>query len=392
MRKNLSCPENLIYIAFASVFMPYIITGMILAVLGIYILCSQHTRTSVFVHNGSSFFFLFTVYTALIALIRDNYIGFVCSLGFFMVFVISYFVRSEITSDIFQKALDICCWMSVVVFVSVVAENLVMSHDEKYRCAGWFFNSNYLCTMMAMMVIVCTYKIIVSQKGRPFYCLIALLCGITMYIAGSIFAFIEVIVGIFTLLILYRKHSVIATVLAVLAIALLALYIFPEIFPRILQSNTSTEQRIRVWDSSLEFIKISPLFGHGFLSYYHLQGIYGSLWKTAHTHNFLFEPILSFGIIGSLFFLIFLWSYYEKVSECKSLLRRQKTTNLILAISAATIIHCTVDLTVMWIQTGLFFALILAGIGVDEKTLNLRIKACLAKSQKSQKSSEEENK
>lgn len=367
--------------------MPYIITGIIMAVLGIYLLCSHHTRSLIFVHSGHTFLILFTVYTALVALIRDNYIGFVCSLGFFTVFVISYYVRSEITGDIFQKALDICCWMSVVVFVSVVAEKLIMSHDEKYRCEGWFFNSNYLCTMMAMMVIICAYKMIVSQKGRPFYFIIALICGATMYIAGSIFAFVEVTVGIFTLLILYKKHSTLATVLTVFAIALLALYIFPELFPRILHSNTSTEQRIRVWDSSLEFIKLSPFFGHGFLSYYHLQGIYGSLWKTAHTHNFLFEPILSFGIIGSFLFLIFLWSYYEKVSECKSLLRRQKATNLILAISAATIIHCTVDLTVMWVQTGLFFALILAGIGVDEKVLDRRIKACLAKSQKSQKSS-----
>lgn len=390
LRKKLSCPENLIYIAFASTFLPYLLTGIVMVVLGIYILCTHHNRQLVFSHIGSKLLILFTIYTSLIALIRDNFIGFACSLGFFLVFVISYYTRSEINGDIFQKSLDISCWMSIVVFISAFFEKLVMSHDKDYRCVGWFFNSNYLCTMMAMMVVVCVYKIIVSPKGKPFYCLTAICCAATMYLGGSIFAIVEVIVGILTLLLLYKKHSVLATFLTIMGIAMLALYIFPELFPRILHSNASTEQRILVWDSSLEFIKINPLLGNGFLSYYHLQGIYGSLWKTAHTHNFLFEPILSFGIIGSLIFLVFLWSYYQKVSECKSLLRRQKATNLILAISTAVIIHCTVDLTVMWIQTGLFFVLILAGIGVDEKALNRRIKACLARSKNSQITSEEE--
>lgn len=347
-------------------------------------------RKSTFKHSGHSLLYVFTIYSAFIALVRDNLIGFGCSLGFFALFMMSYFARSRMTGDIFQKALDISCYMTWLVFLVVLAEKMIYSHQEGYRCVGWFFNSNYLCTLMAMMVLVCVYKLLITQKGKPFYLITIILSVITMYMGGSIFAFIEIIVGVLTLFILFKRRSLVIAFFVCCGIALVSLYVFPEIFPRILESNKTTDNRILVWDSAIEFIKMSPLFGHGFLSYYHLNEIYGSLWNTAHSHNFILEPILNFGLIGAAILLIFLWTYYEKIAECKSLLRKTKATNLILAISAATIIHCTVDMTVQWIQTGLFFVLILAGIGVDEKTLNRRIEACLAKSQKSDKSSEEE--
>lgn len=391
LKRDNNPSEKLIYLAFASVFLPYILTGIIMVGLCFYILLSHNSRTKTFIHSGRGVFFAFSFYSAFIALIKDNYIGFACSIGFFFIFVISYYSRSVITSDIFQKSLDLCCWMSIIVFVTAVSEKLMYSHTPEYRCVGWFFNSNYLCSMMAMMIIVCIYKLMITPKGKPFYILTALCCTITMYLGGSIFAIVEVVVGIITLLILFKKRSISILFVFSIIIGALMLYVFPEIFPRILNSNASTDQRILVWDSALEFIKVNPLFGHGFLSYYHLQGIYGSLWNTAHTHNFVFETILNFGIVGSVLLVIFLWSYYEKISECKSLLRKTKAADLILAVSAAIIIHCAVDMTIQWIQTGLFFALLLSGIGIDEKTLNRRIQACLAKSQNKENNSREES-
>ncbi|MBO7217302.1 MAG: O-antigen ligase family protein [Clostridia bacterium] len=392
LKKKNTVSEKLIYLAFASVFLHYVITGLVALVISAYILLNGDIRRATFKYPGRSFLYAFTFYSAFIALVRDNYIGLACSIGFFAFFMISYFARNEMTGDIFQKGLDISCSMSWVVCFIIVAEKAIYSHQESYRCVGWFFNSNYLCTLMAMVVLVCVYKMLISQKGKPFYVITIILSIITMYLGGSIFAFIEIIVGVLTLLILFKRRSLVIAFFVCGVIGLAALYVFPEIFPRILESNSTTDNRILVWDSSLEFIKMSPLFGHGFLSYYHLNEIYGSLWNTAHTHNFVLEPILNFGLIGTAILLIFLWTYYEKIAECKSLLRKTKTTNLILAISTAAIIHCTVDMTIQWLQTGLFFLLILAGIGVDEKTLNRRIEACLAKSQKQKidKSSEEE--
>lgn len=390
LRKNSLTPENLIYIAFASTFMPFFLTGIIIIFIGIYIMTNSKRRKAVFCHSGCSLLVVFTIYTALIGLFRNNYIGFLCSVGFFFIIVIGYYARTFMTSNIFQHALDLCCLMCVFVFLSVAGERIIYSHIDNYRCVGWFFNSNYLCTMMALMIIVCVYKLIITHKGRLLYILTSFMCFFTMYLGGSIFSFIELAIGILGLIIVYKKRRLLGLAAIICSCIAVILYVAPETFPRILESNNSTELRILVWDSSIEFLKINPIFGNGFLPYYHFHNLLGSLWKTTHTHNFLFESILSFGLVGTIIFLAFIWSYYEKVSECKSLLRKNKTTNLILAVSTATIIHCTVDLTILWIQTGFFFILILSGIGVDEKTLNRRIKACLARSQKSIKTSEEE--
>ncbi len=392
LKKSSNLSENLIYLAFISVFLHFILGAIIMICLGVYILLSSRTRRQIFVHSGRAVLFVFTAYAALVALINNNYIGFFCTIGFFLLFVISYYVRTEITGDVFQKALDISCFMCWFVFVTVFIEKLSKSHQPDYRCEGlfkWFFNSNYMCSLMAMMAIVCLYKILMTQRAKPFYLLTAVICIVTMYFGGSIFGFIELLVGVLALLLLFKKRKAVISFLIFSAVFALVLYISPDIFPRILDSNSTTNNRILIWDSAIKFIKINPLFGHGFLSYEHLHRLYGSLWENAHhTHNFLFEPILNFGLVGAAIFVMFLWSYFEKIAECKSLLRKNKVANLILAVSTGVIIHCTVDLTVQWIQTGLFFVLLLAGIGVDEKALNRRIKACLAKSERAQNDNE----
>ena len=63
-------------------------------------------------------------------------------------------------------------------------------------------------------------------------------------------------------------------------------------------------------------------------------------------------------------------------------LKNKKVTVLIISVAAAIIVHATTDMTMLWIQTGLLYALIIAGIGIDERTLNKRILACLKKSEK----------
>jgi O-antigen ligase len=126
-------------------------------------------------------------------------------------------------------------------------------------------------------------------------------------------------------------------------------------------------------------IKENPLFGSGFFSYLFHSGNHPEMYQGVHSHNFAIESLLSFGVIGSVILLIFTWSYYSKVTECKELLRNNVATSLILPLSAAILIHSTTDITLLWINTGVLYALILGAIGIDEKALNKRILACAQK-------------
>ena len=93
------------------------------------------------------------------------------------------------------------------------------------------------------------------------------------------------------------------------------------------------------------------------------------MYQTAHTHNFCLEPLLSFGIIGTTMIMALLWAYLKRIVECKEKLANDKITTLILSICGAVLIHAFTDMTMMWIQTGLLYALILAAIGIGERSL-----------------------
>lgn len=376
-RTGLRNPENLIYIAFLSVFVHFIVTALILIVLGIYLLANKNYRSLMARQEGKFVFVAFTLYTVLVALYNRNFIGVACSFAFFLIIIVSSFVRATITEKVFDRCLDLCCYASVFLGISALIEKLLNSQTPGYSCKLWFFNENYFCAVAVALVLICAYKA-TSHKGPVLIYYICAVFGLlAMYLGESMFAFVELFVGLCVLLILKKKHLLLAAFLMAVVVCLIIVFMVPDIFPRLSESGVTTERRIRIWNEAMPFIKENPLFGRGFLSYYQISGQNPSMYQTTHTHNFAIEFLLSFGIIGTFLLIIFLWTYYHKVSECKELLRVNCATTLILTISSAVIIHMTTDMTLMWIQTGLLYGLIMGGLGVDEQTLNRRINACL---------------
>ncbi|MBR6573104.1 MAG: O-antigen ligase family protein [Clostridia bacterium] len=350
--------------------------------MGVIILAKKEMRQAAFSYKGRLVFSVFTLYTVFIATIYGNFIGVGCSILFFLIITISYYARSVLRLKIFENGLDICCVMSIIIAPCAIIDKLFNLGSSGYRCTLWFFNTNYLATIMATVIIICAYKVVSYNSHVLFYYITAFCCAVTMYLCGSMFAFVEILVGLFILLFLNRKHFLLGVFLFVVCFCLVILYCVPEIFPRLSESNITTENRITIWNTSMGLIQKSPFFGHGFLSYYFLLKSIPDAYPSTHAHNFALEPILSFGVIGTVMLLIFLWSYFKKVIECKELLRNNKITLLILSVSTAIIVHATTDMTMLWVQTGLLYALVFAGIGIDERALNKRVLACVKRSEK----------
>ena len=153
--------------------------------------------------------------------------------------------------------------------------------------------------------------------------------------------------------------------------ACIVLYCVPELLPRIQDSNITTDNRVVIWRTSLQAIAKSPIFGRGFLTYYHIYSDFPGSYPTTHAHNILLEPILSFGIVGTALMLIPLIYYYRRVILCRNAQNKLNATSLILALSCALVIHGTTDLTFMWIQTGLLYCLIMGGVGIEERMLKI---------------------
>ena len=107
------------------------------------------------------------------------------------------------------------------------------------------------------------------------------------------------------------------------------------------------------------------------LTYFNIFKNYPGSYPTTHSHNIFLEPILSFGIIGTVILLVYLLYFYKRVITCHNAQNQIKITALILSLTCAILIHGTTDLTFMWIQTGLLYCLIMGGLGVEERMLKL---------------------
>ena len=123
-----------------------------------------------------------------------------------------------------------------------------------------------------------------------------------------------------------------------------------------------------VWQGAITNIDDCMIFGKGFFTYRLFTDV---PYPAPHTHNFVLECLISFGIVGSCILSLYFFLYYRVVFLCNQLLRKSSINILILALSAGVLIHLTTDITVLWAQTGLFYAIILAGIGADERKLQL---------------------
>lgn len=389
--KVLQNPQTLIYVAFVSVFLHYVITAAVLLLLGFYLVLNPKTAKQVFSFKGKGFFIAFSVYALLIALYHRNYFGAAAAAGFFCIIAISYYVRSVVTEKTFENCLDICCFAAIPLTLSAVVEKLINQPtgeevpttlfkwllSPEYRCAGWCFNPNYFCSLLAAIIIICAFKATSHKKRHVvLYYVLAAVAAAGMYLGGSLFALVEVFVGLCVLLVLKKKHIMLAMFLAAVGMSVVIIFFIPDLLPRLSDSEHTTDLRIIIWDQTLGLIKENPLFGKGFLTFYHEYLANNELYHTTHAHNFALEGLLSFGIVGCVLALLLLWSYFRKITECKELLRNNTAASLILTISAAVLVHMTTDMTILWMQTALLYLLIMGGIGIDEKALDKRILAC----------------
>ena len=399
-------PQTLIYVAFISVFLHYVVTAAVLILLGLYLVINPKTAKQVFAFKGRGAYIAFSVYALLIALYHKNFYGAICACAFFFIIAISYYVRSVVTEKTFENCLDICCFAAIPFTLSAIIEKLIHmpAGDEvqvgmfkwllspEYRCAGWCFNPNYFCSLLAAIVIICAFKATSHKSGSvAIYYFLAAVSAVGMYLGGSLFALVEVFVGLCVLLVLKRKHLMLAMFLAAVGISIVLIFFIPNLLPRLSESEHTTDLRVIIWEQAMSFIKENPLFGRGFLTFYQQYLANPTeIYKTTHAHNFALEGLLSFGVVGCVLILMLLWSYYHKVSECKELLRNNCSATLILTISAAVLIHMTTDMTIIWMQTALLYLLIMGCIGIDEKALDKRILACAQNKGGSDRTEEQE--
>ena len=369
-QKSIFTADNIVCFAFLSVFLHYSVTAVTIAAIGVSILIKSETRREIFAKKSHLILVAFCVITMLVAAFYKNYIGIVCPIALYFVMLIFYWARSVMTRDLFEKGINLCCTLAMPLALAVGIERIININDNLYRCQLWFFNANYMTAIFAGVALFCVSKIIEDFK-QTFYIISFSTCILAMYLSGSMFAFVELFIGICFLLILRKKYLLFAGFFFLAFLGLVILYFFPEIFPRILVASRQTDKRVEIWEWSISLIKERPLFGQGFLTLYHnaKQNTVVDAKDFVHAHNFLLEPLTSFGIIGTILIVILLVICFKRLLKCKEKFADDKIITLVLSLFGAVLVHSTTDMTMMWIQTGLLYGLVLATVGIGEREL-----------------------
>ncbi len=362
---------NIITFTAISVFLPYILTAIVLTFLSVYIIANKYTRQLIFVHRGSGVLKLFFGYILMIPLIYRNWMGVVVGIAMILAVVLGLFIRSVMTKELYERTLHMICAVSLTSTGYALIEfimNALLDGRHSHRIASVFSHPNYFGTITGMVLIICAYKLLTGQENKWFYYIVGIANVVSMYLCKSMFVWIEVFVGVTVLLIVFKKYRLLTLWLSAAALGAVCIFLLNlHIIPRLSDANDTLNIRLQIWELAVRQIKANPWFGHGFMSFSYLfhAAYQGNL--IPHSHSIYLDMLLNFGIVGTLMFLWFLGRYYLSLLKSRFEDKNIVITGLILAVTAAALVHGATDLTLLWIQTFPLFLLILSGIGADEK-------------------------
>jgi len=368
---------NIITYTAASIFLPYILTAIVLGFLAIYILVNKRTRQLIFIHRGSSVLKLSFVYILAIPFMYRNWLGLAVGVGMILALVLGLYLRSVMTRDLYEKILTLVCTLSLTSAGYAMMEtfvNYISDGGHSHRISAVFSHPNYFGTIVGTVIIICAYKILTNQEYKWFYYLVAGFNVISMYLCKSMFVFVEVFIGVAILLLIQKKHKLLTIWLSAAAIgAFLVFFMGMNLIPRLYDVSVTVKLRQKIWQLAWEQIKHYPFFGHGFMSFSYLFNASYRNRTIPHSHSIYLDLVLNLGIVGSVLFLWYFAKYYISVIVTCVKKKNVMVASLILAVTGAALVHGATDLTLLWIQTLPLFLLILAGQGTEEKTEQIAV-------------------
>ena len=353
-----------------SIFLPFYITALVIAAGAIYVLAGRQRRAFALAEPYSRLIVTGVFSWSLVSLLYQNFYGAGVSVLLAAALMTAFYMRSFMTQRLFNTLMDIACLCSIsttiVAFFQIV---YLKGMGLEPRAESVCFNPNYYGMLMEFMALVALYRAFGNAKFRRFYAVVIVSSLLGIYFCGSISAAAVVCAGVLLFFLLrgrYKYFWVFASVGALAAIA--ALTVLPIIFPRASDADHSMDQRLSIWGTALQGIQMNPLFGQGPMTY---ESIYAQFsgYATHHAHNLVIDIILNYGIVGAS--MIAFYAFYQ----LRTLLSRirhgiSSSAGVLLAVLAfMTFIHGMTDVTILWLQTGMFFLVVYSSIGIRSETV-----------------------
>ena len=353
-------------------FSPFIFSALIDVAVVLLLIFSPRYQRGLLNFRGAFIIPIFCIYALAVAFLNRNILGLLIVPFFFAVLLIYCFVRQNAQKETIETCYTAICFMVFPSFVWALVEALTATEGKYiYRCSSYFANANYFGALMAAVLIIAAHKI-VSRKGRaPFYFIVGFVALINIYLSGSLFAIIEVIVGVAVYLLLKKHYRLFCLMLILGSLAIILITGIPELLPRLSETSTTTSYRVRIWGVIIKELGTNIWFGRGFMSYNIAAGLYEGSYATVHGHNLILDSLINFGIVGTAILFLMVFVLLKTLIKVYMLDKKSDIAIIALAITSAIAAHSFTDITFFWIQTGVFYVIVLGSIGAEERRLEI---------------------
>jgi len=356
-----------------SLFLPFFVSIAALVVVFFALIFNSRARKIALDGKATMLLYIFTALSVLASVFGGNWLGILCTVGIFAVLTVGQFMLKVVDKDTADNVIKGISRVLPFVTLFTVGEFCVRFYfvviaDQKIRfmtrCVSFFFNPNYLGAVMATTALIYIYLFLKHKDKRGKYLLSGLMALVCLLLSQSLLSCLGLLVGAAILLAVSKQWGWLGLYAALLGAVVMAVVLFPEYIPRLDEITETFTLRLRIWRVALEGFKESVLFGQGPLTYFHICGDYVGkiegvkVWNTQHAHNIIFDSLLNYGIVGAMFLWAYLGSFVAKIF---GRLKGSDTfiKGLIISVLCAVLLHGMLDVTVLWVQTGVLFLFVL---------------------------------
>lgn len=358
-----------------SIFLPFYFSLVTISCIAFMTMVKCRIRVRAFSAPYTKLIFTFLAGSFFVAAIYSNYKGMAYSILIYAIVTCGLYFRSIMTKRLFNMAMDAACIGSVWCAVAAIVQKAVTyAAAPNYRPVSAFTNANYYGMMVEFVVLIALYRIFTNSKRTSLYAAVIGLNFVGLYLTASCSSFAAMVCASAVIL-LYKHKSKIALFFAGTVVFGVALFlVFPSLLPRSsVALETTIAQRLSIWGASLRAFRQTPIFGRGATAYQMVGAQYGG-YKTFHCHNLMLDMLLNFGLVGTaaigvyvlmqlrMFVVRFRWRICRDMD--------------VLAVAAlvAVLVHGLTDVTILWIQTGAIFFLLLSSSGIQSAFAEERVR------------------
>ncbi len=366
--------EKICYLLLFSIFLPFMLTAIVVLTVLCFLLSKKESRDRIFQADGIKWFGVFCIPLILSPIMQMHWLGLAAGIGLAAVVLVGIWVSGVMKRELFENCLELAVFLSfptaIVGFIQkAVSFALPLGVDELYRISSVFFNPNYYGAMIEMLILACLYKLLAKPgRKKSIYYFSALAVNFAaLYFADSFSAWAAIGASVFVILLVHKQYKILLGFFIAGLIALTAVFLIPQILPRLSFVDRTMSKRMYIWQRSYDGFLENPLLGKGTLGYWMLsQDELRPTYIQPHAHNILLDALLNFGVIGATALFGFFVRQFGP-GLVQQLRAKSKAIGLFgIALITALLVHGLTDVTILWHQTGLFAMFLFAGLRVEQ--------------------------